>query len=33
MSDEHYRNQCVDKIEEIVIDLDNYLGTSRIYIP
>jgi len=28
-----YREKCVEKIVEIIIYLDNYRGSSRIYIP
>ncbi|MDX2042335.1 MAG: DUF5615 family PIN-like protein [Acidobacteriota bacterium] len=28
-----YRKQCADRLAEIVLDLDRYLGYSRIYIP
>jgi len=28
-----YREQCTERIAEIVSDLNNYLGTGRIFIP
>jgi len=28
-----YRQQVVDKLAAIIIDLENYLGTGRIYLP
>ncbi len=28
-----YREQCVDRIVEIIIDIDNYLGVGRLFIP
>lgn len=28
-----YRKQCADRLAEIVLDLETYLGCSRIYIP
>lgn len=28
-----YREQCVTRLVEIVFDLDNYLGTARLFIP
>ena len=33
MPDKRYREQCVARILEIVVDLDKNLGRSRIYIP
>jgi len=37
-NDEHlregiYRKRCIEKLLEILFDLDNYLGTGRIFIP
>lgn len=29
----HYRQQAANKLAEIVIDLENYLGTGRVFIP
>lgn len=28
-----YRQQVVDKLAAVIIDLENYLGTGRIYLP
>ncbi|MBD2309990.1 DUF5615 family PIN-like protein [Chroococcidiopsis sp. FACHB-1243] len=28
-----YREQCVERLLEIVIDIDNYKGTGRLFIP
>ena len=28
-----YRDQCVDRLLEIVIDIENYLGVGRLFIP
>jgi hypothetical protein len=28
-----YRNRCADRIVEIVLDLQNYMGVGRIFIP
>ena len=28
-----YRNRCVDRILEIVLDLENVMGVGRLYIP
>ena len=28
-----YREQCVDRIVEIIIDINNYLGVGRLFIP
>jgi hypothetical protein len=28
-----YRERCADRIAEIILELDNYLGTARIFIP
>ncbi len=28
-----YREQCVDRLLEIVLDIDNYKGTGRLFIP
>lgn len=28
-----YREQCADRLAEIVIDLDRYLGYDRLFIP
>jgi hypothetical protein len=28
-----YRDRCADRLAEIVIDLDNYMGVGRLFIP
>jgi predicted nuclease of predicted toxin-antitoxin system len=28
-----YREQCVDRLVEIVINIDNYMGAGRLFIP
>jgi Domain of unknown function (DUF5615) len=28
-----YRNRCADRIVEIVLDIENYMGVGRIFIP
>jgi len=28
-----YRERCAERLYEILIDLENYLGTSRVFIP
>jgi hypothetical protein len=28
-----YRNRCVDRILEIVLDIENVMGVGRLYIP
>ncbi|WP_229456338.1 hypothetical protein [Nostoc sp. CHAB 5715] len=28
-----YREQCVDRLIEIVLDIENYMGTGRLFIP
>jgi predicted nuclease of predicted toxin-antitoxin system len=33
MDEYEYREQCVDRLVEIVIDIDNYLGVGRLFIP
>lgn len=33
LSEKEYREQCVSRLVEILLDLDNYLGTARIFIP
>ncbi len=32
-SDKFYREKCIERILEIASELDNYLGTGRIFIP
>lgn len=31
--DYEYRNLCVERLIEIVLDIDNYLGAKRLFIP
>ncbi len=33
LNDYDYRNRCVEKLIEIVLDIDNYRGAKRIFIP
>jgi hypothetical protein len=33
LSDPDYRNRCVDRLIEIVLDIDDYRGSRRIFIP
>jgi predicted nuclease of predicted toxin-antitoxin system len=33
LNDYDYRNRCVERIIEIVLDLNNYRGVKRIFIP
>jgi hypothetical protein len=33
LDDRDYRNQCVDRFLEIVIDIENYMGVGRLFIP
>ncbi len=33
MKDKPYRSACAERILEIVLDLENYLGTARLFIP
>lgn len=28
-----YREQCVDRLIEIVLDIENYIGVGRLFIP
>ena len=28
-----YREQCVDRLIEIVLDIENYMGCGRLFIP
>lgn len=28
-----YRDQCIDRLLEIVIDIENYMGAGRLFIP
>lgn len=33
LDEKEYREQCVSRLVDIVLDLDNYLGTARMFIP
>jgi hypothetical protein len=33
LSDPDYRNRCVDRLLEIVLDVDDYRGAMRLFIP
>ena len=33
LDERRYRDQCVDRLLEIVIDIENYLGVGRLFIP
>lgn len=33
LDEREYRDQCVDRLLEIVIDIENYIGVGRIFIP
>ncbi len=33
MKENYYRVRCAERIAEIVLDLKNYMGTGRIFIP
>lgn len=33
LTDPNYRNRCVDRLIEIVFDIDDYRGSRRIFIP
>ncbi len=33
MIEKHYRDRCLKRLLDIVLDLDNYRGTKRIFIP
>jgi hypothetical protein len=33
LSDPDYRNRCVDRLIEIIFDIDDYRGSSRLFIP
>jgi len=28
-----YRNRCVDRLLEILLDIENYMGVGRLFIP
>lgn len=33
LDEREYREECAERLVEIVLDLENYLGSSRIFIP
>jgi hypothetical protein len=33
LDERNYRDQCVDRLLEIVIDIENYMGVGRLFIP
>jgi len=33
LDEKEYRQRCISRLVEIVLSLDNYLGTARIFIP
>jgi hypothetical protein len=33
LADSNYRNRCVDRLIEIVLDIDDYRGSRRLFIP
>ena len=33
LTDTDYRNSCVDRLIEIVFDIDDYRGSRRLFIP
>jgi hypothetical protein len=33
LTDPDYRNRCVDRLIEIVFDIDDYKGTRRLFVP
>ncbi|EDX78183.1 hypothetical protein MC7420_7921 [Coleofasciculus chthonoplastes PCC 7420] len=33
LADRAYRNRCVDRILEILLDIENWMGVGRIFIP
>lgn len=33
LDERDYRNQCVDRLLEILLDIENYMGVGRLYIP
>ena len=33
LTDRLYRNRCVDRILEIVLDIENWMGVGRLFIP
>ncbi|MBW4655440.1 MAG: ACP S-malonyltransferase [Kaiparowitsia implicata GSE-PSE-MK54-09C] len=33
LEDRDYRNRCVDRILEILVDIENFIGVGRLFIP
>jgi hypothetical protein len=33
LADPDYRNRCIDRLLEIIFDIDDYRGSSRLFIP
>lgn len=33
MDESEYRERCIDRLVEIVLDLENYMGAGRLFIP
>ncbi|ETR67573.1 MAG: acyl-carrier-protein S-malonyltransferase [Candidatus Magnetoglobus multicellularis str. Araruama] len=33
IGEREYRIQCIERLIDIIVDIDNYLGTGRIFIP
>lgn len=33
LDERDYRNRCVDRLLEILLDIENYLGVGRLFIP
>jgi deoxyhypusine synthase len=33
LDEQSYREQCASRLVEILVDIDNYMGVGRIYIP
>ena len=33
LAERDYRDQCVDRLLEITIDIENYLGVGRLFVP
>jgi len=33
LRERHYRERCVERLIEIIVDIENHLGVGRIYIP
>ncbi|WP_333275815.1 MULTISPECIES: hypothetical protein [unclassified Microcoleus] len=33
LDDRNYRNRCADRIVEVVLDIEQYMGVGRLFIP